>query len=75
MTVIEKRMPNPKAVKIKSTTSVGFVSEFAYGMLDYVSFLHWLDIGGPHKPEFPRKELLENVENWGDYGSRPNNML
>jgi len=45
MTVIEKQIPNPKAVKIKSSTSVGFFSELAYVMLVCViSALigHWI---------------------------------
>jgi len=37
--VIEKQMPNPKAVKMKSSTSAGFFSE-AYGKLVSVWFMH-----------------------------------
>ena len=62
MTVIEKKTPNPNAVNMNRNTSARSFSE-ACGKLVSVVLLHCLDTGGPHKPEFPKKELLENVEN------------
>jgi hypothetical protein len=55
-------MPNPNAVNMKSRTSSKSLSK-ACSTFVSVRLLHCLDTGGPHKPVFPRKELLENLEN------------
>lgn len=33
------------------------------------------DNGGPHKPPFPKNELLENVKKRGDSGILPSSLL
>jgi hypothetical protein len=60
--VIAKEMPNPNAVKRRSTTSMDFSEVYGISVGPF-GLSHCLDNGGPHKPVFPRKELLENVEN------------
>lgn len=65
--------PNPSPAERNSTMSTGFFSE-GITFRDVV-LLHPVDRGRPQKPLFPRNEMLENVEKWGDCGILPSSLL